>query len=286
MFYEKGLFPYLDYELSGQTHPSGIIYIDLQAHSERASGLAKEVEDLKIIVSNEYLATAASQLIAERQHAYETSGVEAVRKALVELDNTPWQNLDRISSIDTLGVKRKSKPFYINAEVNLPAKKLEVSVTVEEGFGVEYRQLLPLFRLMCFLVLDTVEVKLSDKFGFYPMKNDFKNTKNRVGQTSYFNIPNGDETGIDEVLESAIDIVRYIKSHDGFIRLVDDASKINYWNYSSAAPNALFSLTDTGIVQGAKGWGEIATKENAELILRNIVISVKKGRSVTNKKAF
>jgi hypothetical protein len=280
LFYENELFPYLDYTLSANTHQSGIIYIRLETLTDRASSLAEIVRELKVSLDNDSLSIAASQLIAENEHGYVSAGIENVKIHLAELEAADWQDLDLITSIDTIGTRRRAQPYYIDTQRPLSAKRLSVDVVIDDEFRRTHRNLMPLFRLICFFVTETYETRLSDTFGLYSVKGTYRNLKKSTGYRSIFNIPHAhtDSTAVKSILQEAIGTIGYIHEAKGFLRFAEDIARISYRHASRIAPNALHGLTDTGIVQGSKGWAKISTKKNVELILNNLVVTVRTGR--------
>lgn len=284
LFYEHGLFSYLDYTLSGRTHQSGIIYISFEIYTDRAANMMNDIDEVRISLTNDSIAVAASQLIAEHEHAYLGSDIEEIRKCLADIDNTRWQNLDSIVRLDTTGVRRQSKPYCIDTERPLPAKKLSVGIFIEDSFKHEFRYLIPLFRLMCFFISETYETRLSDIFGFYPTGGVFKNSRSATNYKSSFNIPHSDDTTNVHILEAVEDTIEYIYMHKGFERFAEELTKISYEHSPRTAPDALHGLTDTGILVGPQGWSEISTEDNIELILDNLRVGVTIGNSKVDKK--
>jgi hypothetical protein len=284
LFYGNGLFPYLDYSLSGNTHQTGIIYIKLEAYTELAKNFSKDIENIKLSISDEALSIAASQLIAEKEFAYTGSGIAEVKKHLEALDKQPWQDIDSITSIDAKGTKRQSKPFYIDTKHPLPAKKMFLTVEVDNSIIQDSRQLLPLIRLTCFLISDTYETVLSDKFGIYSLDGEFKNTSKFTGYESIFNIPEGHSMNKEEVLETVSKTVDYISSHRGFKRFAAELNNISHKSALSISPNALFNLTDTEVLIGSAGWRQIATENNIEIIVESLSLSVRTGNNKVSRK--
>lgn len=284
LFYKNGLFPYLDYSLSGNTHQTGIIYIKLEAYTELAKDFSKNAENIKLSMTNEALSVATSQLIAENEFAYSGSGITEVKKHLETLDNQPWQDIDLIDSIDTKGTKRQSKPLYIDTNNPLPAKKMFLRIELDNKATPNFRHLLPLARLMCFFISETYETVLSDKYGLYSLGGEFKNTRNFIGYESIFNIPEGHSFDKEEILGNVSEIITYIFSSGGFKRFASELAGISHKNASSISPNALYSLTDTGILIGSVGWREIASEKNILLILDSLSFQVRIGREKASAK--
>jgi hypothetical protein len=284
LFYENGLFPYLDYSLSGNTHQTGIIYIKLETYTELAKDFAKNVEHIKLTLSNDALSVAASQLIAENEFAYTGLGIAEVKKHLEALDELLWQDIDSVTTIDTKGTKRQSKPYYIDTNHPLPAKKMFFTLEVKESSIQDFRQLLPLIRLMCFLISDTYETVLSDKYSLYSLDGEFINTSKITGYVSTFNIPEGHSIDKEEVLRTVSEIIRYISFYGGFKRFALELNDISHKSASSISPNALHNLTDTGVLIGSAGWRQIATENNIEMIVKSLTLSIRTGKEKSSRK--
>lgn len=284
LFYENNLFPYLDYSLSGNTHQTGIIYIKLEAYTELAKEFSKDIENIQLSISDNALSVAASQLIAENEYAYIGSGIEEVKKQLEALDELPWQDIDSIASIDTKGIKRQVKPFYIDTNHPLPAKKMSLRLEYDDSSIRDFRQLLPLIRLTSFLISDTYETVLSDKYGLYSLDGEFKNTSKFTGYESIFNIPEGHSIDKEEALSTVYEIIEYISSNGGFTRFAAELKDISHKSASSISPNALYNLSETGILIGSAGWRQIASENNIEMIVKSLSLSVRVGKEKTSRK--
>lgn len=278
LFYDRGLFPYLDYSLTGNIHQTGIIFIKLETYTAEATDLSHAVDSIKLSLTAESLSLAASQLIAENEFAYITSGIDEVRRHLKILDGITWREIDSITSIDTRGIKRLSRPFYIDINHPLPAKKLSLVVAVDGYTDHNFGKLLPLIRLLSFLISDTYETVLSDKYGLYPIDGEFSNSPTLTGYKSLFNIPDGHSINKNEVLETVSEVIKYISINKGFERFAEVLKDISYKHASKVAPNALYNLTDTRILMGSRGWQEIASKSNIEMILNSLTLSARTGR--------
>ena len=284
LLYENGLFPYLDYSLSGNTHQTGIIYIKLEAYTGLAKDFTKDIENTKLSISDDALSVAASQLIAENEYAYTGSGIEEVKKYLEALDKLPWQDIESITSIDTKGVKRQGKPFYIDTNHPLPAKKMLLTLEVDNSTIQHSRKLLPLIRLMCFLISDTYENILSDKYGLYSLDGEFKNTRKLTEYESIFKIPEGHPIDKEDVLRTISEIIVYISSSGGFKRFSSELTNISHKEASSLSPNALHNLTDTGVLIGSAGWREIASETNIETVVKSLSSSLRIGKEKASRK--
>lgn len=277
LFYENGLFPYVDYSLSANTHQTGIIYIKLETYTDLAKEFSTNIENIKLSFSDEALSVAASQLIAENEFAYTGSGIDDIKKHLKSLDDIAWQDIDSITSINTKGIKRQSTPFYIDTRHPLPAKKLFLTMAVDERAHENIMQMLPLLRLVSFLISDTYEAILSDKYGLYSLDGEFKNSNKLTGYQSVFNVPNGHLIDKKEVLETVIVIIEYISLNNGFGRFVEELKDISYKSSSKVSPNALHGLTDTGILMGSEGWKELSSMTNIDTILKSLTLTVRTG---------
>lgn len=273
LFYARGLFPYLDYTLTGKTHQAGIIYIKLETYTSKACELLNRLADVKIDLSDTSLTIASNQLIAEKQFAYDGSSAAIVTKALKELEDVPWLDLDALTSIDTHGMRRVSMPYYIATTHPLPAKKLTVELAIDKDFIDAFRELTPLFRLVCFLISDTYEMRLMDKFGVYSLDGIYLSTKYR----SLFRVAPNSIIDHRALLDEIVAIITYISTHKGFKRLANELSRTSYKSLSRLAPDPLQNLTDTRILQGSVGWQQIAASAHIEQLLSHLEISIKFG---------
>lgn len=286
LFYDNGLFPHLDYKLTGRAYQRGVVYISVQSYTEEAETLASRISTLETPLNQDAISTAASQLIAEKEYAFDGQGYDAVKQTLEELDVQPWQNLDTTDIIDTIKVRRKAQPFYIAEELPLAARKLTVDVSLNVDFAVAHRDLLPLFRQLTLLASMTLQNVLSDKYGYYSKSDDYEENKQTVGISNIFKVPNGADVDIEDNLATCQKVIGDLQHHDAFSRLTNELSEISLYYEPDCAPNPENTFVNTGIIIGAEGWKRTATVENCELLLKNMSIEIKYGRDTSNRKSL
>jgi len=283
-FSEKHLFPYLDYSLVGKTY-RGVVYIDLELYTEVAITLANELSSLSITFNEETFTTAATQLLAEEEEPLASTGYENVKQALEELQKRPWQNIDDIEFIDAKKIRKKTGSFYIAEGKARPARKLTTGILLDVEFAASRRELLPLFRQFAWLLTSTLQGALPEAYGYYSLKDLYKNTKKTVGLFNIFKVGDADDIQVDlsDTLKTCLEVTRDLQQYGAFTDYMKELRKTSYYNRPNLAPNLEKNYEDTLIFIGPKGWQKIATNENYELLLKHMRIEVKFGRKKVSR---
>jgi hypothetical protein len=224
LFYERHLFPQLDYSLNGETYYGGIVYIAIELYSEDAVALADAIPTLPIELNEETITTAATQILAEKEEPLASTGYDDVKRALEELHAQPWRNIDDIELIDAKSIRKKIGSFYIAEGKPLPARKLTAGVMLDAKFAKAYRELLPLFRQLAWLIISSLQGTLADTYGYYSFEDVYKDTKNTTGVFNIFKVGNANDIEIDisEILETCLEVVRDLKQYDVFGRYMNE----------------------------------------------------------------
>ncbi|HWZ65643.1 MAG TPA: hypothetical protein VNX65_02475 [Patescibacteria group bacterium] len=286
LFYKKHLFQYLDYSLVGKTL-YGTAYLDLELYAEPAIILAKEIPNLTIRLDKDNIAIAASQILAEEEAPLSSLGYETVRQALIDLHNQTWQNADNIELIDTKKVRKTTRPaFYIAEGKSLPARKLQFGVTLNKDFVIQHRVLIPLFRQFAWLIMYNIHGALSDRYGYYSTRENFKSTKKVTGLFNAFKVADAydNDVRLSNNLEACQEVIQSLRQYDAFTRHMSVLRNISYYNRPNLAPSFEENYEDTHILIGPKGWQKIATQENYELLMKHMSIELKFGHKKVSQR--
>ena len=275
--YEHHLFPQLDYSLVGRTFYGGVVYIDIELYTKAALELTVAIATLPIVFNETTISIAASQLLAEKEEPYSSTGYDNVKQALESLHHQPWRNIDEVELIDVKKTRRRTNPFYVAEGKPLPARKLITGVLLDADFAVLHRELLPLFRQFAWLITASLQGVLADTYGYFSFEDMYKSGKITVGLYNVFKVADVHDEDIDlsDNLETCLEIVRDLRQYEAFTRHMDELRKTSHYDDSNAAPNLEKIYEDTLIFIGPKGWQKIATDENYELLLKHMSIEVK-----------
>lgn len=276
-----GFFQFIDYHSRGFVYDSGIVLYDLEVYSPSITHLVKEIPFLTPKFDQKSVSTAATQLLAECEEPFVNTDTRDVTSALSALQSQPWQNIDELGIIDTKGTRRVSHPFYVAEGDSLPARRLVASIHIDPMFIEAHRQLLPLFRGLAGTILFNGEDVVIARSGYYSDDVVYKSTKQQTYRATIYKIAHGNEKKIVNLEADIIDYQKTVTSlrrHKAFERVVKSlqANSYSYNAVGSVGFDANFE--DTGVLIGSKGWREIATMENVELLLKHMSIEVKFGR--------
>lgn len=283
LFFKNHLFQQLDYSLNGTTYYGGVILVSLELYTEAAVSLAKQIPTLNIVFNEHSISTASSQLLAEKELPFNSSGYDPVKEALLTLHDRPWQNIDELSLLDTQTIRRKTHPYFLSKEKRLRARKLTSNIVLDSVFSNSNPELLPLFRQIAWLVTANLQHVLADTYGYFSLSDKFTNTKQKVCLVNAFNVANTHNVDLKDNLESCLSLINNMKKFNAFNRLATELNNISYFNSPSLAPNIDKIYEDTLMIVGAEGWKKIATVENCERILKHITIELQFGREKASK---
>lgn len=278
LFYENGLFPYLDYSIAGRTYHQGIIFIKVETYRSQADTLGQQIQALNIDTSKNNVTNAISQLLAEEEVLFGSLGYEAIKKELEELDKQVWQDLDEVGVIDLEDVQKTLGPLYIANGKALRARKLKVNIGIESGFIKNHRELTPFFRQISISVNANLRVGLTERFGYYSAESKYLNATAAIGMENIFHVANSQPVSLESIIGMYFSELSYLKQCNAFERLLSDLKNISYTDRLNFAHSAESNFEDTHFFVGAKGWKDLASKKNCDDIMKHLLLSVSFGQ--------
>lgn len=285
LLYEHHLFPDLDYTIAGKTYYGGIISVDLELYTDKAIALTPMISALKINLDETIIATAASQILAEREEPLASTGYDDVKRALESLDVQPWQNIDDVELIDIKDIRKKTGPFFIAEGKSRPAQKLTTGVYLDATFAKKHRELMPLFRQFAWLITSSLQGVLADTYGYFSFNEVYRNSTTPQGVLNTFKVGDADdiEVNLSEILETCFEVVRDLQQYGAFDRYMEELRKTSYYNHPNLALNLERLYEETHVFIGPKGWKKIATEENRDLLLEHTFIEIRSGRNKVSR---
>lgn len=277
-FRDHGLHPYLDYNVHGQSFPRGIIYIEVDFYTDAARSLAKEIPQLNIDLQFETVTIGVSQIIAEKEQSMDGLGYEAIRRALTELHEQPWQYIDDVHILDTGKVRMKSGALFAIKGRLAPARKLQTAVSLDAPFMSSSRELLPLFHGLAALILERLQIDIVAAFGYYSTELLDEFTSRSARRISIFKVPGGSHVELDDVSSIVSDALETLEDDKAFERFVTELRKVSHDDAPELLPSSARIYEDTSVLVGAQGWRKLATSENCRLLLKHMSIELTYGR--------
>ncbi len=274
LFFAHGLYKGLDYFLRGTTYTySGLITVDIDAYTPDAIEVLSKVPKLSVDTSLERLSTALTQVIVENDKLLEVSDMDAVRRALIEIDEQGWVSLDDYEAFDEEDAELVDYPIK-HTKQSTDVEKITIDVHVEKE-SIE-RKLTPLFWKLSNIIILTATDIICAKYNTYL---DSNSVHSRSSACRAKLLVAGEQTDkeIDAMLWDFLSVSNKIMSSDFKDRLVSQLSNLSYSNNFYGAPNTDMVAEDTHIYIGKKGWQSIATVQNIDKILDNITVQIKHG---------
>lgn len=274
-FYRHGLYPYLDYSLTGRILDRGVIFIDIEPYTKEAIKLTKKIPLLDLHLDKETFLITGTQLVAEEERAFGGAGFKAIKNALEELHLQPWKEIDELGIIDTKRIRRKRGVFYTLNNNPMPAKDVVVRISLNPDFARSHRQLLPLFRELTFLMTNVFHSALSGTCGLYSFSSRHSYTRRAAWHSRTFKMASDSSLTNDDVLKVCIDAIKDLIEDNAFHRLTVELQSTSQRLSSRTAPDSEQIFKSLGILIGSKGWQEIATDKNWNLLLSHMAIHVR-----------
>lgn len=278
-FYENRLFPYLDYAITGRSLHA-VVYVEVDLYTEDAKKLAPKLPNLKIMLDERILDVAILQLGSELQRAFGMAGQgNAVKKMLAEelhvLDAQSWKNIDDVAVIDPRKMKLVPGSFYdLNDKKENLTKKVDISYIVDDSFAKDHKELLPLYISITKLMSANTTASLWRQFGFCPDSVSYSPENHTTKTVQTFRMVESLKVDLEDVRQVVSEALSDLYQEKAFSRLISALSRA-----ASSKPDCLFPdpytlYKQTDIIIGAKGWKQIATKENCKIILTAMEVTV------------
>lgn len=276
-FRSKAKYSYLDYRLIGKTYHGGMVYIEIEFYNKATNHLAKTIENIVPDFSEDNIYTAINQIMAEIDQPFGGKGVDAIQKALNDLQSVPWRVLDDLSFVDAKAVRKIPGPFYIAEGKSNRKRKLQLSLSIDSTIYKDRPLLLPLYRQICRLINSNLQSLLSDSYGYFSFEDSFTTGRTKTTHTNIFKLV-GYRAGLEDHLRLASELISDMYSNGAFDRFMNDLQTTSYRQTPLLAPNFESNYENTLIFIGGKGWRETANGRNCRYLLENMLIEVKLGR--------
>lgn len=280
LFYEHGLYKYLDFAMSGTTFDhGGLVEIDIELYTPKAIALGSELQHQKISPDQTSISTTFTQILAEEEFPVNTTGLDNVSDTLLALDQLPWQHIDDFDVLDAKTSKQQKKPVYIDYSHHLPTRKITTKLLLNQEFTVQHRELIPLFRHLAKLITFTVQDQLSLMHGYYYDEVSFHSKVHRTYLQAILKVANlnNDTVDLERDIKHSKHIVNKLRSTGAFDRLLRELKMTSYSERFWVAPNTYDNFDETAVYIGSKGWQRLATPGNLASILENTTLEMQFG---------
>lgn len=278
---EKELFKYIDYALHGTTYDNGgLIEIEIELYTPEAVRLRQELMLLKVSLSEKNLSSSVLQLLAEEPYYIYFGDSDRIKAELDALDKEPWQPIDAFNTYDAkLHRPKKQLMYYTNKKHPAP-QRIITSLTLDRDFAKNHRELLPLFRHVCKLIVLTSQDILSIKYGLYTNGISYK--AQQVNAELTRDRSNPYQISARVAADAQRDALSVLQASGAFERLASWLRSVSYADAPFGAPDTQENYEDTGLYIGSKGWQLLATEENIVKLITHTALSVQVGRDKTS----
>jgi hypothetical protein len=288
-FYDKRLFPYLDYDLSTRV-VRGVVYVRISLYTPQAKRLADELPRLKVPLDDESRTIAILQIAADKKQFFgivgkEQPDFEALNKALSALDARPWQDIDSFELAIPQDNQLVSGEFYpLPDKGEVAISDVNVSFSLDKSFSDTHGELLPLFWHLAMVTSASIGRELYEQVGFFGTGIS-RSSKNRATKlVQHYRAAAEVALLTKDIRDMADDVIVDLDENDAYKRMTAELRSATHNKSKRMLPNPMYMHDRTGIILGAKGWKRIATDENCNLILSHMKVTVSTGRSRTSIK--
>ena len=286
--YDKGLFKLIDYSLFGTTYENGVIAIDFKAYTSQAAELLESISKIKISssINEECILNSLYQISAEEPTLLYIPNSNELTKLLIDLDNTQWQDLDSISILNYRGARKKNTSIYLTDEASPKPQMIKFLVSISKDIIDMNPELIPLSVMLSRIFIYTVGNNLANDFGLYTgqiysRKRGTETTLELLAAKS----PRRISFSAEDLALNIDTSIKYMLNTPAITsRLVPELKSISYRNDIGNSPDYDGYLQDSNILLGAKGWAEIATTQNIELLIDNMSYAIKLGRETKHSR--
>jgi hypothetical protein len=280
--YEQNLFKYIDYAAHGATYEEGgIIVVDIDAYTEESKQLIEHIEltRIKFGEDNSLVTLGLLQIVAEKPNKLHVEDKAGLLEGLQLLDSQFWQQLDNVGMLDTKSARRNSSTIYLTDEHQSTPRKLSLSLRLDDSFARSNRMLMPLFYVLARVFCLTMSDRLAWKYGAYMSQDAIAQASpaKLVGTLLVPRLIPG-ALNMQEAAEIVYDVARHMATDQTLGRIAREFSSVSYSQRASQAPGYGDILRSSKILVGAKGWEEIASLKNLQLLLAHSSIELKFGR--------
>lgn len=277
-FYKQNIFRFLDYSATGNTYEEGgVVIIDIELYSKEAVKLQHEIKKLKISfgVENQNITQALFQLAAEEPNEIVITNKNKVLQELEMLDETPWQNIQDLETINTRAIRRSHIPIYLTSKKIPKPRELRFSLTLDTSISKSEPELTPLFALITKFLLQNILYFTGMEYGLYA--NQISNKRTGAVGILLFTKKQASDVNIEKISSSVDLLVKRLLAAKTIDKLVSELGSIDYQSHYYMAPDYEKYLHDTDILIGQEGWKRIATRGNINLLIRSTTLEVKVG---------
>lgn len=249
----SGFFPIIDYSLDAFTE-DGEVTLDFNTFREidviqaitQAGGNFFSIEDL--------LEISIAQLESEYQQEILTDDIQGLKSNLVKINNESWNS-------DTVINVVQNARLHNSIEI----QRLELTFI----YPKIDRDLLPLYRLIAGVTLNTLASDVADTLGGFVASKTFEidEDKSLIAHIHLTNLT--EEKGIRDLYHET---VRDLTDKSGYRRLIDDLANTDVM---TMPPSNEKAYTETGVKMDTKKWAKIATNENLITIIGALDLKIR-----------
>lgn len=283
-FYNKRLFPYLDYDLSTRV-VRGIIYVNISLYTPQANQLADELPRLKVPLDNESRTIAIVQIVADKKQFFGVTGkkqpdFEALNKELIVLDDSSWQDVDKFDLVSPQDNQLVHGAFYpLPDRGEVAVSDVNVAFSLDKAFADVHGELLPLFWHLAMVTSAGIGRELYVQVGFFGTGIS-RSPKNRATRlVRHYRATTEVALLTKDIRDMAEDVIVDLDENDAYRRMTTELRSATHNKSKRMLPNPIYMYDRTGIILGAKGWQRIATDVNCNLILSHMKVTVSTGRN-------
>lgn len=288
-FYDKRLFPYLDYDLSTRV-VRGIIYVRISLYTSQAKKLADKLPGLKVPRDDESRTMAILQIAVDKQQMFGIVGdrepdFEALNKELSTLDDRPWQNIDSFDLVHPQDNQLVSGAFYPLAEEReFATREVDVTFSLEKPFADTHGELLPLFWHLAMVASAAVGRELYEQAGFYGTATSHKPKNRATTLVRHYRAASDVVQKLNDIRDLMEDAILDLDDGDAYRRMTAELRSVSLDDPDRMFPDPMVVHDRTGTILGSKGWNRIATDENCDLVLSHMKVTVSTGRERASTK--
>lgn len=264
--FEAEILQFLHYGIQARTILSGIVFIEITVYDARHARAIKDCMDTIGNISNKSISTAMSQLIAETELCFDSTGFNDVKQALIALHSKPWVTGVDIEFVPSARKRRSDKILKATKE-KLPAADLFINLTIYRADLASGQALSALFRQITRLFAENIDDHIAWLHGLYIADSAFHAYANKIDFSTHFLVPNEHDIKVTQILHDYRQQALRLMHQEPFDAFKAQLTGTDGLANTYLTPDTLATLSDTGVLVGLGGWQKLTTHQNVDHLL-------------------
>jgi hypothetical protein len=268
----KGLYAYLDYNVTARAFFFGLVEISFDMYSPRAEAEKDNIVSFEPTFTKDAINCALIQIMAEKHADIKAIDVDIVMEKLAQYQATPWRSFSALGVQDAARHKRSRAGLELKRRSSRQFMTLRADVMIDMAFAnKDKKRYWPLFYVVASMLIANLEDNIPVKLRCYSSTNFRKYSSKSLKETALFTVDRRQATGLTTEITVTQELVSGMLEQGCIERLADWLQQVTY-EIPYASPNWQVLYDASALIVSDAGWHEIGTQQNIEDVLRRMTI--------------